>query len=162
SGLSASLIDADKVVIKTVDEALGVPRAEVNAEAVETVRYMLRVFSCAQPVTSPLIDREAALIESETRAILDAILGMPGEVFWESVFRAFQKGFLDVPFSPHADNANRLMSMRDGNGSIRISERGGVPISAADAAEERRLLASDARADKTYRQLLRDINMMMV
>jgi len=163
SGLVSSMISADKVVVKTVDEALGVPRAEINAEAVDTVRYMLRIFACAAPVTSPLIEREAALIESETRSILGAIFDMSGDAFWESVFRAFQIGYLDVPFSPHADNANRLISMRDSNRSIRIAERGNVPISEQDAQQEKQLLAlSGSRSDKTYRQLLGDINMMMV
>ena len=43
------MIAADKIVVKTVDEALGVPRAEINAEAVDTVRYVLRTFGCAEP-----------------------------------------------------------------------------------------------------------------
>jgi len=87
---------------------------------------------------------------------------LSGDVFWESVFRAFQMGFLDVPFSPHADNANKLVSMRDSHRSIRIADAGNVPISKADAAREKELLiSSDNRLDKTYRQLLGDINMMM-
>lgn len=162
SGLISSIISADKVVVKTVDEALGVPRPEINAEAVETVRYILRIFACAAPVTSPLVEREAALIESETKNILGAVFELSGDVFWESVFRAFQMGFLDVPFSPHADNANKLVSMRDSHRSIRIADAGNVPISKADAAREKELLiSSDNRLDKTYRQLLGDINMMM-
>ena len=53
--------------------------------------------------------------------------------------------------------------MRDSNRSIRIAERGNVPISDEDARQETQLLASSAsRADKTYLQLLGDINMMMV
>ena len=162
SGLIASVIAADKVVVKTVDEALGVPRPDVNAEAVDVVRYMLDIFACAAPMSSPLIEQEAALIESEVRSILGAIFNLSGDAFWESVFRAFQMGYLDVPFSPHADNANKLVSMRDANRSIRIAERGKVPISDHDARLEQQLLASsNSRADKTYRQLLGDINMMM-
>ena len=163
SAMISGMVGADKVVVKTVDEALGVPRPEVNAEAVDSVRYMLRIFACAQPVTSPLIDREAALIESEVRSIIGAIFDLSGDVFWESVYRAFQMGYLDIPFSPHSDNANLLVSMRDVNKSIRIVDRGHVPISDADAEQERALLASVGdRNDKTYRQLLGDINMMMV
>lgn len=162
ASLVSSLIGADKIVVKTVDEALGVPRAEINAEAVDTVRYLLRIFGSAQPVTSPLIEAEAALIESEVRSIMASIFSLPGNVFWESVYRAFQLGYLDVPFSPHADNANRLVSMRDANGSIRIADRGNVPISEHDTAAERRLLAArGSSSDKTYRQLLADINLMV-
>ena len=162
SAVITSMIGADKVVVKTVDEALGVPRPEINAEAVSTVRYLLRSYSCAAPLSCDVVDAEAALIESETRSILDAIFAMSGDVFWESVFRAFQQGILDVPFSPHSDNANKLVSMRDIHRSIRIVDPGKVPISAHDAAHERELLASSASGEgKTYRHLLEDINMMM-
>lgn len=161
SALVAGVIDADKIVVKTVDEALGVPRAEVNAEAVDTVRYVLRTFASPDTVNSPAIEAEAALLTSEVRSVLGAIYGLSGDVFWESVYRAFQFGWLDLPFSPHADNANRLVSMRDANQSIRIADRGSVPISDADAATERALLESRAdRSEKTYRQLLADITLM--
>jgi methylaspartate mutase epsilon subunit len=161
SSVIASMIGADKIVVKTVDEALGVPRVEVNAEAVATVRYVLRTFSCPEPMMSPLVAREAALIESETKRILESVFALPGDVFWESVFRAFRLGYLDVPFSPHADNANKLIAMRDTNGSIRILERGNVPISDVDARHERELLASRDSSDQTYRRLLADITVMV-
>jgi methylaspartate mutase epsilon subunit len=156
------MISADKVVVKTVDEALGVPRAEINAEAVETVKYVLRTCGCLEAVTSPLVESEAALIESEARSILDAVFDIPGQAFWQSVFRAFQLGYIDVPFSPHADNANRLISMRDANRSIRIVEAGAVPISIDDGQQERTLLETRKdRTQKTYVQLLSDINLMV-
>ena len=161
SAMVAALIDADKIVVKTVDEALGVPRPEVNAEAVDVVRYVMRTFSSPQTVDSPAITAEAALIESEVRSILGAVFALSGDVFWESVYRAFQLGYIDLPFSPHADNANKLLSMRDADRSIRIVDPGKVPISAADAATERRLLESRTdRSDKTYRQMLADISRM--
>jgi len=162
STLISSMIGADKIVVKTVDEALGVPAAEVNAEAVETVRYLLRTFRCTEPVSSKEIEREVELLESETRTLMQAIFELPGEVFWESVFSAFRMGYLDIPFSPHADSANRLLSIRDANASIRIIDPGGMPILARDAELERELVASNAsRSTQSYRQLLADINLMM-
>ena len=161
SAVISNIIGADKIVVKTVDEALGIPRAEINAEAVGTVRYVLRTFACPDLMSSPLIEQEAALIESEVHGILNAIFSLSGDAFWESVYRAFQLGFLDVPFSPHADNANHLTSVRDGNASIRIADPGKVPISSADARTERHLLESRSdRFDKTYRQMLADITLM--
>jgi methylaspartate mutase epsilon subunit len=162
SAIISSIIGADKIVVKTVDEALGVPRPEINAEACDTVRYVLRTFRSAETVTSPMIEREMALIGSEVKSIMDAIFDISGSAFWESVFRAFQLGYLDVPFSPHADNANKLLSVRDGNGSIRIADAAAVPISDHDARVERELLESrEDRSDKTYRQMLTDIRLMV-
>lgn len=162
SAMVAGAVRADKIVVKTVDEAMGIPRPEVNAEAVDTVRYALRTFAVADVVSSPAIDAEAALIESEVRSILNAVFALPGDAFWESVYRAFQLGLLDVPFSPHSDNANKLVSMRDVHRSIRILEPGRVPISSADLAQEHQLLASRVgRDEKTYQQLLADISLMV-
>ena len=77
-------------------------------------------------------------------------------------FTAFKAGVLDVPFAPHADNPNELLTMRDANGSIRIAKRGRVPITDADADREAQLLGrgSDGSTD-SYRQILADINVMV-
>lgn len=161
SAIVAGVIDADKVVVKTVDEALGVPRPEVNAEAVDTVRYVLRTFGTPADLQSGAVQAEAALIESQVRAVMSAIFGLSGDAFWESVYRAFQLGWIDLPFSPHADNANRLVTMRDANRSIRIVDAGALPISAADTATERQWLASRGDGnEKTYRRMLADIALM--
>ena len=90
------------------------------------------------------------------------MIDLSGDAFWESVFRAFRMGYIDIPFVPHIDNANKLISMRDSNGSIRIANPGNVPISDHDMRIERKLLESNSsRFDKTYRQLLADINLMV-
>ncbi|HVO87244.1 MAG TPA: methylaspartate mutase subunit E [Casimicrobiaceae bacterium] len=161
SALLAGMVGADKIIVKTVDEALGVPRREVNCEAVDMVRYVLQTFGTPESVDSRAIALEASLIESETRSIMQAVFALSGDMFWESVHRAFQLGYIDVPFSPHADNANKLTSMRDANRSIRIAEAGHVPISPDDASTERALLQSRPdRLEKTYRRMLSDIALM--
>jgi methylaspartate mutase epsilon subunit len=162
SAMVAGVIDADKVVVKTVEEALGVPTPEVNAEAVESVRYVLRTFRTPSELLSPEIDAEARLIEAQARTVLRAIFDLSGDAFWESVYRAFQMGWIDLPFSPHADNANRLITMRDDNRSIRVADPGAVPIAAADAAAERAILArrTGQAGEKTYRRMLADIALM--
>lgn len=163
SAFVSGVIDADKVVIKTVDEAVGVPRPEVNAEAVDMVRYMLRTFGAPEQLLSPAIEQEAALIESQARSVLTAIFDLSGDAFWESVYRAFQLGWIDVPFSPHVDNANRLVTLRDAGRAIRILDPGSLPIAATDRAAEARLLGSrEASGDsKTYQRMLADIALMV-
>jgi len=162
SALVSSVIDADKIVTKTVDEAVGVPRPEINAEACDTVRYVLRTFRSAETMTSPIIQRETDLIRSETTSILEEIFNISGREFWDSIWRAFQMGFLDVPFAPHIDNRNQLLSVRDADGAIRIADSANVPISRGDAELEREILQSRKGAeDKTYRLMLDDIRAMV-
>jgi methylaspartate mutase epsilon subunit len=162
SAVVAGLVAADKIVVKTVDEALGIPRFEANAAAVDSVRYVLETFAVGEPVTSAIIEAEVELVEMEAHAILRAILDLPGDAFWQSVYRAFRLGYLDVPFAPHADNANAMVTLRDGLGSIRIADAGKVPIGEVAFAREKALLAGRAdRDEKTYRQVLADIRLMV-
>jgi methylaspartate mutase epsilon subunit len=162
SAIVAGIIDADKIVVKTVDEALGVPRPEVNAEAVSTVQYALKTFAVPGTFTSPAVELEQNLIEAEVREVLGKIFSLGGDAFWESVYRALQLGLIDLPFSPHTDNANKLVSMRDSNRSIRIIDPGSVPISQNSMEAERKLMNRKQHdgSEKLYRQLLRDISLM--
>ncbi len=155
----AAIIGADKIVVKTVDEALGVPDPVSNADAVRAVRYVLDRFRWADPISSKAIDGEENLIAAEAISILETIFELPGGSLWESIFQAFQLGYIDIPFSPHVDNANRLITVRDRHGSIRIKDRGNLPISDEDAKRELHL-CEDCATDKTYRRLLTDINIM--
>lgn len=163
SAQTACLVSADKLVVKTVDEALGIPDPESNGEAVRAVKYVFDRFGSPPGTTSPMIEAEVELIESETRSILGAIFALPGDAFWESVYRAFRLGWLDVPYSSHAENANALITMRDLNGSIRIRDVGKVPISERDLVQERALLEARSQAhgmNSIFQRLLADINIM--
>ncbi len=161
SALVAQQVGADKIVVKTADEALGIPTAEVNAMATRVVRYVFDVFKIEDTLDSHSIDDEADLIRLEVEGILDRILDLPGATFWQSVFRAFQLGFIDVPFSPHCDNANRLTTLRDNNGSIRILDPGDVPICEEAMAREKSGLGSrSSRPSRDYEAMLADISLM--
>ncbi len=161
SALIANLLGADKIITKTVEEALGVPTRDANADAVEIVKYVFETAGVPDMLSSDAVDREARLIESEVRSIMETVFGLPGDMFWQSVYRAFQLGYIDIPFAPHADNANHLVSIRDNSGSIRISDPGDVPIRKSDVDAEKRLLESRGIPDgKTYQHMLADINIM--
>ena len=161
SAMVASMVRADKVVTKTVEEAVGIPRPDANADAVSAVRYVFDTLLADEHFSSQRIDGEVELLRSECQSIMDAVFDLPGDQFWQSIYRAFQIGFIDIPFSPHIRNTNRLLSIRDHTGAIRISNPGNVPIRRSELIQERELLA-DRQVTKgsTYKHLLADINFM--
>jgi methylaspartate mutase epsilon subunit len=162
SALIASMIGADKIVVKTPDEAIGVPDPSVNADAVRDVRYVFEKFPQRGALSSPEIEAETALIDAEARSILEAIFDLSSSVLWESVYRAFQMGFIDIPFVPHVDNANRLVTVRSADGAIRIRDPGQVPFSQESVRLERELLAdAEGRPGKIFEHMLADINLMI-
>ncbi len=160
----AGMIGADKIVTKTKDEAIGIPTAHNNAEAVQLVRYILDRSSVGAPLTSAHADEEAHRIRRGLDAIMTAIFDLPPRTFWRSVAMAFDRGLIDIPFSPHQANANQLVSRRGRDDGIYIEQPGRVPLPGDVLAGEAAGLA--ARHDtgntaSTFSTLMRDINLMV-
>jgi glutamate mutase epsilon subunit len=92
---------------------------------------------------------------------MGAVLGLPGDQFWISAHEAFVRGYLDVPFAPHATNANELLTIRDAEKAIRILDPGRVPMRPEDAAAEKAALARHPDPyDSVVEKILRDIHIM--
>jgi len=155
------LVGADKVVIKTPEEAIGIPSIESNAAAVRAVRYVLDMFPGASAVTNEVIEEERELIDSEVTQLMDHVLTQPSGSLVAAVHRCVLSGAIDVPFAPHEQNAGGLISDRGPDRRIRILSPGAVPLSAADVSRERDLLG--ARADDRgalWERLLRDVRIL--
>lgn len=156
----AQALHADKMVVKTRSEAFGLPSAEVNAQALQMVRYVLETNPILSSLGSPAVDEELSLITSEVEHLMDAVFDAPGASLWECVHHAVLHGLIDVPFSPHSSNANKLLVLRGPGNALRISEPGNLPMRAADLRAERRLLQAVSAQAPVHRRLLRDIQLM--
>lgn len=135
--VAAALMSADKVVVKTAQEALGIPSVEANTTAVRAVRYVLDMFPEEGALTSQAVDAESALIDGEVVRVMEHLFDDPSPTFLKSVHRAVSTGVLDIPFAPHQQNAARLVSERGAGRRIRILDPGTMPISAEDLRRER-------------------------
>jgi methylaspartate mutase epsilon subunit len=161
SALISRLAGVDKVVLKTPDEATGLPTVASNAAAVRAVRYVLDMFPRADALTSEIVDEEADLLASEVNHVLDHLLDHPAPTFLQSVYRSVLAGAIDVPFSPHRDNRAALVPDRAPARQIRILHPGAVPISEEDQRRERKLLGSRAPDDgPLWQRLLRDVRLL--
>ena len=161
SSVIARMISADKIIVKTKEEAFGIPAIETNCGAVQDVRYVFEKFPMVDMITSGAIEEEAELLSSEIDYAMDAIFDLPGDVFWESVYQAVRNGFIDVPFAPHRVNANKLLTVRDRHNAIRIKDAGCVPISANDMRREQELLEANLDSyDSFVDKMTKDIHIM--
>lgn len=161
SAMISRLVGADKVVIKTREEAHGVPSVEANVRAIREVRFVFDKTPYAGKIHNELSELEEEIIQNQAEAVIMAILDLPGSSFWYSVFEAVREGIIDIPYSPNLINANKLLTVRDGNGSIRIVSAGNVPIPGRELRKENEMLQrfpsmSTSLAD----QMLSDIFMM--
>lgn len=125
STVIAAMVGADKIITKTREEAVGIPTKEANAKTVADTQYTLRILNGLPNIVD---EQEEEILTAEVMAIMEAVFNDPADTLWRKVFNSIKNGIIDVPFSPHIINHNKMITIRDANKNIRIIDRGGVPI----------------------------------
>jgi methylaspartate mutase epsilon subunit len=126
--LTAVLGNAAATVVKTPDEAFGVPTNLSNATSTRVTRAMLDIVRHQRYPDSEHLQEEMAMIERETRAIVDTAFELGDGDIATGVARAYAAGTMDVPFSPATGNAGEALSIRDAGGAVRFLEFGNLPF----------------------------------
>ncbi len=152
----AAMVRADKIIVKTRDEAFGIPTKEANARAVASVQYTLGMLQGLPAVRD---EEEEAHQEAMVRSILESILEDDADSLWRKVFNAIKEGRLEIPFSPHVINANEVITVRDPQGDIRFYDKGRLPISdKAYAYEKAKIRLRDGQS--VVEKIIEDIGIM--
>lgn len=148
-GVTAASGRATKVITKSVHEAKGIPTAEANSQGVRVTRAIMDLLVDQNPMANIHWSAEADLIRLEVESIMDTVYALSEGHLAAGAERAIRAGVLDVPFSPHRDNAGRALPLRDAYGAVRYLEFGNIPIpEEAKAFHNERLqprLSSDGR-----------------
>jgi methylaspartate mutase epsilon subunit len=157
STVIASLVGADKIITKTRNEAFGIPTKEANAQAVSSVQYTLNILKGLPTITD---QEEEEHLESMVDSIMEAIFNDKADTLWRKVLNTIKNGYLEIPFSPHIINANEVITLRDGQGNIRIYDRGKLPISDRDLKFERDKIKL-SKDETVVEKIIQDINIML-
>lgn len=160
---TACLLGANKIIIKTADEAFGIPRMEINAEAVRRTQRLIRHFQPPTDISSPAVDEEYDAISTAAQDILDSLGLDERPNINEAILAAVHEGLLDIPFAPHRSNANKLVSLRDRTGAVRIAEPGNVKVSRKVLEREEAMLGDKGvlHGNDIADRLLKDIQYMV-
>jgi methylaspartate mutase epsilon subunit len=158
--VAAAFSGATKVIVKSPHEAFGVPTKEANAEGLKTTRQVLNMLRDQSLPDSPELQEETAMVEEETRCILERVLEL-GDGDWAvGAVRAFAAGVLDVPFAPSRCNRGKVMPVRDQNGAVRLLDPGNLPLSKEIMAFHQRKIGERARAEErpvSFQMVIDDI-----
>jgi methylaspartate mutase epsilon subunit len=120
-GATAAVAQPDKVITKSAQEFQGVPTKEANAAGLRTTRQLIDMM-IEQDIDLGGIEEEQALIERETRHLMDAIYEAGDGDVAQGVINAFDSGALDVPFAPSDAAEGAVLPARDDDGRVRIFE----------------------------------------
>jgi methylaspartate mutase epsilon subunit len=114
---------AARLIVKTVAEAYRIPSIADNVRALE-----LATVAAAAERGAPVVeDGDDTGIHAEATALIEAVLDLDADV-GRALARAFRRGYLDVPYCLHPDNAGRARSYLDENGRLWWSRVGSMPI----------------------------------
>ena len=154
----AAMVRADKIIIKTRDEAFGIPTMQCNAQSVANTKYTLRTLK-GLPVIRDEAEEEN--LELEVRAIMDAVFNDPADTLWRKVFNTIKSGLIDVPFSPHIINHNAVITIRDDEGNIRIIDKGNLPLPERCFAYEKSKVNLPPTQTEVINKIIHDIGAML-
>lgn len=157
STVIASMVGADKIITKTREEAVGIPTKEANAKVVADTQYTLRILNGLPPITDEM---EEEILTAEVHAIMEAVFNDPADTLWRKVFNSIKNGIIDVPFSPHIINHNKMITIRDPQKNIRIIERGNVPIPDRCYAYEKSCCDLNKDTTSIVNDIIHDIGIM--
>ena len=154
----AAMVRADKIIIKTRDEAFGIPTMQCNAQSVANTKYTLRTLKGLPQVHDAA---EEENLELEVRAIMDAVFNDSADTLWRKVFNTIKNGLIDVPFSPHIINHNEVITIRDDSGNIRIIEKGKLPLPDRCFAYEKSKVNLPESQTEVINKIIHDIGAML-
>lgn len=141
---------AARLIVKTTAEAHRIPTVEENVEALSVAALAAdrrrAEFGGAVPSAAGPPPAEAAdnPVYAEARALVDAVLNLDGDL-GRALIRAFERGYLDIPYCLHPDNAGRTRSHIDASGRLAWSHTGSMPI--GQSGDRGRRMSADGLYD---------------
>jgi methylaspartate mutase epsilon subunit len=113
---------SERLIVKTVAEAHRIPTVAENVAALEYAAEQAR--RATGPVTGAGGDSQ---VYAEARALVTAVLELHDDL-GQALVAAFERGYLDIPFCVHPDNAGRSRARLDADGRLRWARLGGLPL----------------------------------
>jgi methylaspartate mutase epsilon subunit len=126
---TAVLGRANKVIVKTPHEAVGIPTADANVAGLLCTRQVINMLAEQALPEIPALQEEEAVIEQEVDELLERVLALGEGDLAKGTVRAFDAGALDVPFAPSRCTKGAIMPVRDRKGAIRFLQTGNLPFS---------------------------------
>jgi methylaspartate mutase epsilon subunit len=124
----AALAKAEKVIVKTPHEAMGIPTKEANAQGLRATRQMINMLEDQVFPASRELDMEIDVIKKEVKCLMDKVYELGLGDIESGLLAAFEIGALDVPFAPALCNHGKILPMRDNDGFIRVFNKGNLPL----------------------------------
>lgn len=118
--------NSERLIVKTPAEAHRIPTIEENVASLEHAARIAEREAIAYP-PSQLDAPSGEGVYEQARYLVEMVLDLSDDL-GEALATAFERGYLDVPFCLHPDNANVARTYVDGAGALQWGSLGGIPL----------------------------------
>lgn len=127
SAITAARSGATRLIGKTPVEAFRIPTLTDNITGIELINGGLAGAPDCH-VDEARVAEECAVIRREVDAILESIILCGRGDIAQGVVTGFEKGLIDIPFSPSVHNRGEVMTARDVEGAVRFLRTGNLNL----------------------------------
>lgn len=130
----AAFGDATMIMVKSIEEGVGVPTKEANGQSLQAVKQVLGMLQDQKlDLTKFMINNESINIEKEytykeVKAIVNKVIELGNGDPAIGLVKAVESGVIDAPLSPNKNYACKVLPLRDSNGACRYYEFGNLPF----------------------------------
>ncbi|MGW8604927.1 methylaspartate mutase [Streptomyces sp. NPDC055893] len=142
-----------RLIVKTAAEAHRIPTVAENVRALRIATEAARRAAATAGADNGEDgdDETGNPVYAEARALVDAVLDLHTDL-GSALLKAFERGYLDVPYCLHPDNAGRSRSHIDAAGRLTWSNIGAMPIGRVARRSGARLTATGLHDALTFVQ----------
>jgi methylaspartate mutase epsilon subunit len=144
---AAAFARADKIIVKTPHEAMGVPSMEANAQGLQASRQAISMLKDQRLERGPALDREVDIIKQEVDCVMRSVRDLSKGNLIGGIVRGFESGVIDIPFAPSVFNHGKVLPVRDDEGFVRLYTPGSIPLSGDIMDFHRERLAERASSE---------------
>jgi methylaspartate mutase epsilon subunit len=127
SAMTAARSGATRLIGKTSVEAFQIPTVTDNLNAIGLIQRGLAAASDCY-VDEARVAEECAVIRREVEAIFESVVFCGNGDIAQGVVTGFEKGLIDIPFSPSIHNRGEVMTTRDVEGAVRFLSTGNLKL----------------------------------
>ena len=129
NAMSGMLAGANEFIANSVQEGVGIPVKESNADTLKAIRQVIGMMKGQSAALQPEpVENEIRLMKLEMNAILDAVLDLGGGDPARATELGFRHGLIDIPFAASRQLKNEVMVARDAEGAVRYLDAGRIPV----------------------------------
>lgn len=123
-----ALAKANKIIVKTPQEAIGIPTKEANVQGLKMTKQIVTMLKEQSIESTDKLRIEKAMIRSEVAQIINKVLELGDGDWAQGAIRGFAAGVIDVPFAPSRYTRGIMLPARDREGAIRFLDFGNLPF----------------------------------